>query len=363
MADARLLRTSVEITAPSGQGDAAFTASGKAIQFAGFLRAYVEGSDDPAAALDDQETILPTLSRGQPDRRRGRRRRDARAARLEGARDHAAGALHRRLAGEAPRGRGHRPAVDLRLDHQDDPGPRLRVPPRQGAGPQLHRVRGHRACCGRTSPTTSTSASPRRWRRTSTRSPAASGRRSTSSAISIAASTGRPGLEQRAQSDDQIPYPAVDVGTDPADGPADPRPHRPLRPVPGARRRRRRPHRVAARRGRAGRLHRRAGGRPPQRQGRRAALARRPPDDGREGLPADRPLRSVRAARRDAGEGRQGRQGAEAEARLAAEDAVQRVDADARPGAPAPGPAARGRHASGRRQADRRQLRPATRRT
>ena len=27
--------------------------------------------------------------------------------------------------------------------------------------------------------------------------------------------TGRPGLEQRAQSDDQIPYPAVDVGTDP----------------------------------------------------------------------------------------------------------------------------------------------------
>ncbi len=70
MADARLLRTSVEITAPSGQGDAVFTASGKAIQFAGFLRAYVEGSDDPAAALDDQETILPTLARGQADRRR-----------------------------------------------------------------------------------------------------------------------------------------------------------------------------------------------------------------------------------------------------------------------------------------------------
>ena len=144
MADARLLRTSVEITAPSGQGDAVFTASGKAIQFAGFLRAYVEGSDDPAAALDDQETILPTLSRGQPIGAEGAGRRDARAARLEGARDHAAGALHRRLAGEAPRGRGHRPAVDLRVDHQDDPRPRLRVPARQGAGPELHRVRGHR---------------------------------------------------------------------------------------------------------------------------------------------------------------------------------------------------------------------------
>ena len=43
------------------------------------------------------------------------------AARSEGARDHAAGALHRRLAGQAARGRGHRPAVDLRLDHQDHP--------------------------------------------------------------------------------------------------------------------------------------------------------------------------------------------------------------------------------------------------
>ena len=81
MADARLLRTSVEITAPSGQGDAVFTASGKAIQFAGFLRAYVEGSDDPAAALDDQETILPTLSRGQPIGAEGADGRDARAAR------------------------------------------------------------------------------------------------------------------------------------------------------------------------------------------------------------------------------------------------------------------------------------------
>jgi DNA topoisomerase-1 len=42
-----------------------FSASGKAIQFAGFLRAYVEGSDDPAAELGDQETILPVLRVGQ----------------------------------------------------------------------------------------------------------------------------------------------------------------------------------------------------------------------------------------------------------------------------------------------------------
>ncbi len=66
MAEARLLRTTVEITAHGSDGTpGVFTASGKAIQFPGFLRAYVEGSDDPAAALDDQETILPSLTVGQ----------------------------------------------------------------------------------------------------------------------------------------------------------------------------------------------------------------------------------------------------------------------------------------------------------
>ncbi len=64
MADARVLRTSLEITAEGPDGPAVFTASGKAIQFAGFLRAYVEGSDDPAAELGDQETVLPKLSVG-----------------------------------------------------------------------------------------------------------------------------------------------------------------------------------------------------------------------------------------------------------------------------------------------------------
>ena len=41
-----------------------FTASGKAIEFAGYLRAYVEGSDDPAAELGEQETLLPKLAVG-----------------------------------------------------------------------------------------------------------------------------------------------------------------------------------------------------------------------------------------------------------------------------------------------------------
>ena len=64
MADARLLRTTLEITAPGPDGEAVFSASGKAVQFPGFLRAYVEGSDDPAAELGDQETVLPKLSVG-----------------------------------------------------------------------------------------------------------------------------------------------------------------------------------------------------------------------------------------------------------------------------------------------------------
>ncbi|MDQ4035713.1 MAG: type I DNA topoisomerase [Chloroflexota bacterium] len=65
MADARLLRTNLEITADGPDGPAVFTASGKAVQFAGFLRAYVEGSDDPAAELGDQETVLPKLRVGE----------------------------------------------------------------------------------------------------------------------------------------------------------------------------------------------------------------------------------------------------------------------------------------------------------
>jgi DNA topoisomerase-1 len=67
MAEARMLRTIVEISAATGGGEqAVLTASGKAIEFPGYLRAYVEGSDDPLAELDEQETLLPKLSVGEP---------------------------------------------------------------------------------------------------------------------------------------------------------------------------------------------------------------------------------------------------------------------------------------------------------
>ncbi|MDB9311932.1 type I DNA topoisomerase [Spirulina sp. CS-785/01] len=64
MADAKLTQISVSLDVE----DAGFRANGKRIDFAGFFRAYVEGSDDPDAALENQEVILPDLKVGdKPD--------------------------------------------------------------------------------------------------------------------------------------------------------------------------------------------------------------------------------------------------------------------------------------------------------
>lgn len=66
MVDARGQSVSVRIGAAASDGrDAEFAASGRSITFPGYLRAYVEGSDDPDAALDDRETLLPVLTVGQ----------------------------------------------------------------------------------------------------------------------------------------------------------------------------------------------------------------------------------------------------------------------------------------------------------
>lgn len=60
MAEARQTHITVNIEVE----DAVFRASGKRIDFPGFFRAYVEGSDDPDAAIEDQEVILPNLKKG-----------------------------------------------------------------------------------------------------------------------------------------------------------------------------------------------------------------------------------------------------------------------------------------------------------
>ncbi len=61
MKDAVGKRTSVDIALD----DAVFTVSGKTIEFPGYLRAYVEGSDDPDAELADREVLLPRLTVGE----------------------------------------------------------------------------------------------------------------------------------------------------------------------------------------------------------------------------------------------------------------------------------------------------------
>lgn len=60
MVDAQKKSVTVKIEA----ADAVFNATGSTIIFPGYLRAYVEGSDDPSAALADKETILPPLKQG-----------------------------------------------------------------------------------------------------------------------------------------------------------------------------------------------------------------------------------------------------------------------------------------------------------
>lgn len=58
MAEARLRFQTVTIQA----ADAEFRATGRHVEFPGFFRAYVEGVDDPEAALDDTEAALPPLN-------------------------------------------------------------------------------------------------------------------------------------------------------------------------------------------------------------------------------------------------------------------------------------------------------------
>lgn len=62
MADAKKQRVSINIEG----GGATFTASGTSIVFEGFLRAYVEGSDNPEAELANREKILPNVTEQDP---------------------------------------------------------------------------------------------------------------------------------------------------------------------------------------------------------------------------------------------------------------------------------------------------------
>lgn len=61
MAEAKKRITTIKIQS----NGAIFSASGTQIIFPGYLRAYVEAKDDPEAALDDKETLLPKVEKGE----------------------------------------------------------------------------------------------------------------------------------------------------------------------------------------------------------------------------------------------------------------------------------------------------------
>ena len=113
---------------PTGATPSSATA-GTVITFRGFLLAYEEGRDDAEPRPRTRRSALPPLGRGQE---------------LEGAKlepdGHATTPPARYTEASArpgARGARHRPAVDLRVDHRDDPRPRLRVQEGQALVPSF----------------------------------------------------------------------------------------------------------------------------------------------------------------------------------------------------------------------------------
>lgn len=63
MATAKIANTTYKIVAGKDK-ELEFQAKGQRIVFAGFMKAYTEGSDNPESALDSSEKILPTIKQG-----------------------------------------------------------------------------------------------------------------------------------------------------------------------------------------------------------------------------------------------------------------------------------------------------------
>src|ERR1700742_5216016 len=67
MKDATGESVAVRVARTSSAGEQAeFGASGNVIQFYGFLKAYVEGADDPNTDRDDREPRLPPMTANAP---------------------------------------------------------------------------------------------------------------------------------------------------------------------------------------------------------------------------------------------------------------------------------------------------------
>ena len=142
--------------------DAEFSASGKVITFPGFLRAYVEGSDDPDAELETTERRLPRVA--------------VRAIRWRSTAWTAQGhttSPPARFTEASPRqaARGARASAGrqhLREHHHHDPGPRLRLEEGLAHWCRPGWLSPSSACWNSISAGSSTTASPPRWRTTST---------------------------------------------------------------------------------------------------------------------------------------------------------------------------------------------------
>ncbi len=158
MADARGHRMTITVDCEGVK----FQVSGKTIEFPGYLRAYVEGSDDPEAELADRETILPSVTKGEPL-----------ACRKVEPKMHATKSPARFSEATLTRTleeKGIEAAEHVRVNYRDDPAPQLRF--------QAKRIRlcppGSPSPCAsfwRTiCPTWSTIRSRPRWRTDWTRS-------------------------------------------------------------------------------------------------------------------------------------------------------------------------------------------------
>ncbi|MBS1710038.1 MAG: type I DNA topoisomerase [Armatimonadetes bacterium] len=65
MEQARVERSRIEVTVSAEGAPHIFAATGKTILFPGFLRVYVEGTDDPDAELGEREKVLPEIRDGE----------------------------------------------------------------------------------------------------------------------------------------------------------------------------------------------------------------------------------------------------------------------------------------------------------
>ena len=279
-----------------------FTASGKAIEFAGFRRAYVEGSDDPAAELEEQESILPQCKVG--DRVHGEGRAGTPALALLG--------TEPKRHDTTPPARFTEASLIKELERLGIGRPSTYAPtiativrrgyvfrqnkalvPSFTAFAVTKLLRDHFGDFVETDFTAEMEEDLDEISR---------GEREMIAFLKefyYGDKKHRGLLTAVEHGAEKAEYPVLDLGTDAETRRARARPRGPLRAVRPGGRRRSRPHGVAARRSGAGRPLGRARDGAGARQGRGAARARRGSGHRPAGVRDERPLRRLRAARRD----------------------------------------------------------------